>query len=174
MFLLNINRMCIHALLFAALLSGPRILLAATDIKLEAPDGQWHQLSKYIGHGKWAVVNFWGTRCPPCQEEVPELVMFHDAHSNRDAIVIGIAIDFPSYGYANKKEVADFVDAYLVSFPVLLADATASENMGVGTLQGLPSTYMYNPQGKLVGYQVGGITKTIIEQFIKRYESQNK
>lgn len=145
---------------------------AAPGLTLEGLDNKQHKLSKYIGQGKWTVVNIWGTRCPPCLEEMPELVLFHDTHENKNATVLGIAIDFPSYQYAKKGEVAKFVDDNLVSFPVLLSDASITERMGAGRLNGLPSTYMFTPDGKLVGYQVGAITGKIIENYIKRYESR--
>lgn len=141
---------------------------ADLEISLKSTDDSSHKLSEYIGHGKWVVLNIWGTDCPPCREEMPELVRFHDEHKNNDAIVVGIAIDFPSYGYANKKEVITFADNYLIDFPLLLSDASITEKIGLGRLEGLPTTYIFDPDGNVVGMQVGGITKEIIENFIKK------
>jgi thiol-disulfide isomerase/thioredoxin len=143
------------------------------DISLDSIDDSRHKLSDYIGHSKWVVLNIWGTRCPPCREEMPELVSFHDAHKNSNGIVIGIAIDFPSYGYAKKSEVADFADDYLIDFPVLLSDSTITEKIGLGRLQALPSTYLFDPDGKVVGMQVGAITKKILEDFINKLKLQS-
>ena len=130
------------------------------------------KLSEYIGHGKWVVLNIWGTRCPPCREEMPELVSFHDGHKDDDAIVLGIAIDFPSYGFANKNEVISFADDYLIDFPILLSDSTITEKIGLGRLEGLPTTYLFDPNGSIVGMQVGGITKKILEDFINKTKLQ--
>jgi len=60
------------------------------DISLDSIDDSKHKLSEYIGHGQWVVLNIWGTRCPPCRVEMPELVRFHDEHKNNDGIVIGV------------------------------------------------------------------------------------
>ncbi len=147
---------------------------AAYDLSLKSPDNSEHNISEYIGQGKWVILNIWGTRCPPCLEEMPELVLFHDQHKDKKAIVVGIAIDFPSYGYAKKKEVADFVDDYLIEFPVLLSDASITQRLGLGTLEGLPTTYLFTPDGAVVGMQVGGITRKIIEKFIQQYENKHK
>ena len=152
------------------LLCGAGIGTAAPDVWLEGVDGERHNLNEYIGRGKWTALNIWGARCPPCLEEMPELVHFHDDHKDSKAIVVGVAIDFPSYGYAKKDEVAQFIDDHLVEFPVLLSDASISEKIGVGRLEGLPTTYLYTPQGKLVGLQVGGITRNILEAFIEKYQ----
>ena len=146
---------------------------ASFDITLESIDDSEHKLSQYIGQGKWVVLNIWGTRCPPCREEMPELVRFHDEHNNHDAIVVGIAIDFPSYGYAEKDEVIDFADDYLIDFPVLLSDSSITDKIGLGRLEGLPTTYLFDPSGEVVGVQVGGITKKILEDFINKIKLQS-
>ncbi len=146
---------------------------ASPELSLYGIDDKNHKLTEYIGQGKWVVLNLWGTDCPPCREEMPELVQFHDAHNNTDAIVLGIAIDFPSYGYANKDEVILFADEYLIDFPILLSDSTITEKMGLGRLEGLPTTYLFTPEGKVVGMQVGGITKKILEDFIKKFKLQS-
>ncbi len=148
------------------------IAYADLDVSLKGIDGEQHKVSQYIGHGKWVVLNIWGTRCPPCREEVPELVRFHDEHHDSDAIVLGIAIDFPSYGYAKQAEVTSFADDYLIDFPILLSDSSITRKLGLGILEGLPTTYIFNPEGKVVGMQVGGISQKILENFIKKLKLQ--
>jgi len=146
---------------------------ASLDISLKSIDDSQHKLSEYIGHGKWVVLNIWGTRCPPCREEMPELVRFHDEHKDTDGIVVGIAIDFPSYGYANKDEVLTFADDYFIDFPILLSDSSITEKIGLGRLQALPTTYLFDPSGTIAGMQVGSITKKIIEDFINKSKRQS-
>jgi thiol-disulfide isomerase/thioredoxin len=160
------HRTNLTILLLLTLLSGN--VYASLDALLKSIDGSPHKLSEYIGHGKWVVLNIWGTRCPPCREEMPELVRFHDEHKDSDAIVVGIAIDFPSYGYAKLDEVASFADDYLIDFPILLSDSSITKKLGLGQLEGLPTTYIFNPNGKVVGMQVGGINKKILENFIEK------
>ena len=143
-----------------------------TDIQIEGLDKKQHTIHQYIGKGKWTVLNIWGADCPPCREEMPDLVQFHDDHKNTDAIVVGIAIDFPSYGYAIRDEVEKFVDDYFIDFPVLLSDASITQQLGLGRLEGLPTTYMYTPEGKLVGMQVGGINRAILEKFMIKHEKK--
>lgn len=141
------------------------------ELQLEGLDGNKHAISEYIGHDKWLVLNIWGTRCPPCREEMPELVMFHDEHEDDDAIVIGIAVDFPSYGYAKKQEVIDFSEDYFIDFTLFLSDARVTEKLGLGLLEGLPTTYVISPTGDVIGMQVGGITKKILEDFINKMKT---
>jgi hypothetical protein len=36
----------------------------------------------------------------------------------------------------------------------------------IGPIQGLPTTYLYNPDGKMVAQQVGAITRASVEKYI--------
>ena len=46
------------------------------DYSLPDMSGKTRSLEDY--RGKWVIVNYWATWCPPCQEEIPDLVDFHD------------------------------------------------------------------------------------------------
>ncbi len=129
-------------------------------------------LKEYIGKGKWVVVNFWGTHCPPCVEEIPELIGFHDANSDKNAMVVGVAVDFPSFGMADKKEVETFVDENLISYPILLASGELVRNITGDTLWGIPASYVYQPDGKLAIKHVGTLTRDMLEQFIRHYKPE--
>ena len=155
------------------LLGLPLALMAEPpDLRLPDLEGKLHALSEYLGKGKWTIVNIWGPRCPPCQEELPELVRFHDEHYKADAMVLGIALDYPSFGNAKVAEVADFAEEYLVEYPILLGNAEIVGKLGAGRIQAMPTTLAYTPEGELVAVQVGMITQEIIENFIRDYKPE--
>ena len=56
--------------------------------------------------GKWVVINYWATWCPPCLKELPELVSFHDARKDKDAFVIGI-----NYEQIDQTTLKEFVES---------------------------------------------------------------
>ena len=119
--------------------------------------GKEQRLQDY--RGKWVLVNFWATWCPPCLEEVPDLVSLHEAHRNIDLVVIGVALD------STEKSVREFVAKRHVSYPVVLGDHDLAAQ--VGDVDMLPTSYLYNPQGELVSYQQGMVTRNSIESYIK-------
>ena len=47
----------------------------AADFKVTDTNGKTHTLSGY--KGKWVLVNYWATWCPPCLEEIPDLIALH-------------------------------------------------------------------------------------------------
>jgi thiol-disulfide isomerase/thioredoxin len=159
-----------HALTLLLFLSLPLHAFASSpDVTLEGLDGKQHPMSEYIGNGKWVVFNIWGPGCPPCASEMPELQNLHDAHKDKDLIVVGMALDFPSFGYANKKEVQAFVEDNFITFPIVLGDHTTIQSMGGGHLQGTPTTLLFDPDGKLAAMQLGEINQQVVEDFIAKH-----
>ena len=90
-----------------------------------------HKLSDY--RGKWVVVNYWATWCPPCLTEIPELVDFHEDHKDKDAVVVGV--NFENIGVNGLKQ---FVDEYFMNYPVLRTKP--GPNSALGPIPGLPPT----------------------------------
>lgn len=118
-------------------------------------NGKAHALSDY--RGKWVLVNFWATWCPPCLEEIPDLLALEEAH--KELAVIGVAMD-----YKSKKEVMDFADDNLMSYPLVLGDEKTVSQFGDAEV--LPTTYLYNPQGKLVKRYRGSISRAAVEKLL--------
>jgi thiol-disulfide isomerase/thioredoxin len=145
-----------YLLALGLMLSMAASILAA-DFSMTDSTGKVHKLSQY--KGKWVLVNFWATWCPPCQEEIPDLIALHENKKN-NLVVLGIA-----WSYSDPKQVLAFADSMLINYPIILGDPeTASQ---IGPVEGLPTTYLYNPQGQLVAHQVGAITREDVETFIR-------
>jgi thiol-disulfide isomerase/thioredoxin len=148
-------------LFFAAALSTASFNVAAQPeskgFLLKDTQGVKHALSHY--KGKWVLVNYWATWCPPCLEEVPDLVNLYDHRRKKDLMVLGVVFD-----YQDTKEVTDYVDDMLMSYPIVLGDEEVTAQIGAADV--LPTTFIYNPQGKLVNIKRGLITRQYIEKII--------
>ena len=136
------------------------------EVRLKGLDGRDHTFSEYVNQGKWTVVNVWSTSCPYCRMEMPELQEFHDIHKDQDAIVLGLAIDFPSFGYPDPQNVKDFTRDYFIDFPSLLTDADQASGIIGEEISMLPITFFYTPGGERVGRWEGTITRREIEEVI--------
>jgi len=132
---------------------------AESDFTLTDAAGVSHDLKEY--RGKWVVVNFWATWCPPCLEEIPDLIAFHAKHKDLDAVVVGV--DYEDIG---DEQLSRFVKKLAISYPVLRADPDESQEFG--EVPALPTTFLINPQGEKVARQVGPITATALESYIRR------
>lgn len=138
---------------------------AAQEFTLQDLQGKTHHLADY--RGKWVLVNFWATWCPPCLDEIPELISLHNAHKDKDLLVIGIAMDSGSL-----KKVTDFVELHGMSYPVVMGDRKITAQ--IGSVDVLPVSYLYNPKGEQVSYQAGELTRASVEAYIKKSRSNSQ
>lgn len=121
--------------------------------------GKTHQFSDY--RGKWAIVNYWGTYCPPCLEEIPDLVHFSDKHK-KDAVVLGM-----DAGGTNIADLTDFAAENLMDY--LIAPVQESTLTAFGVLSGIPTTYVITPTGEVAARVVGIINLDAVEQLMQQY-----
>lgn len=150
---------CCFVLFFTAA-HADKAGFALTDLA-----GVQHELTDY--GGKWVIVNYWATWCPPCLEEVPDLVNLYDQRKDKDLIVLGVVFE-----YENIQEVEKFVDDMLMSYPIVLGSDRVVAQIGSAAV--LPTTYIYNPQGKLVKIKKGLITRQYIEELLARQSADHQ
>lgn len=134
----------------------------AQEFTLEDIQGKTHRLADY--RGKWVLVNLWATWCPPCLNEILELISLHNAHRDKNLLVIGIAIESGS-----RNKVADFAKSHNMSYPIVMGNRKVMAQFR--EVEGLPVSYLYNPQGKLVSYQMGEVSRASVEAYILRNAS---
>ncbi len=140
------------------------LTVLAVEMPLTDTHGNKVNLSSY--QGKWIVVNYWATWCPPCIIEMPELQAFHDRHAaTDDAIVLGINTEL-----IGEQQLQQFLDDYFITYPIFVSKPTQQSELGL--IPGLPTTFLVTPQGKVVARQVGPVTEEMIEQFIKKFQAQ--
>ncbi len=128
----------------------------AADFKFVDMQGKAQNLVDF--RGKWVLINYWATWCPPCQHEIPELKAMHGI----DLVVIGVAVD-----YRSAKDVARFVQNYDIHYPVVLG--TQDVTSQIGELDVLPTSYLYNPSGVQVSTQKGEVSQEMVKRYIKRH-----
>ena len=144
--------------LFLLLLTAlPTWAAQPVDFSYPDLDGKQVRLSDY--RGKWVVVNFWATWCPPCLQEMPDLDMFHTERSQKDAVVLGLNDEKLS-----ADRLKSFLKDYDIGYPVL--QVPRDETTVFGPVNVLPTTYLVSPEGKVVAAQKGLITADGISRFI--------
>ncbi len=120
----------------------------APAFKLEDMDQEQHRLEDL--RGKVVLLNFWATWCPPCRREMPSMERLYQKLNGDDFTVIAV----------NQMEDADHVFAYIgqlevdPSFTILFdKDSKVSSSFRVN---GLPTTYLIDKQGKIRYRAIGG------------------
>ena len=140
------------------LLVAAPVVAEKVDFTLQDLDGKSVSLSDY--RGKWVIVNYWATWCPPCLEEIPDLVDLYE--ENPDTIMV-LGIDFEE---VNEEYLKEFVDSHMISYPIMNTEPVPVTELG--PVLGLPTSYIISPDGERVARQEGPVTREAIEKYIAR------
>jgi thiol-disulfide isomerase/thioredoxin len=146
----------IRALLLFCLLTTP--VMAETNPSWVDLEGKTHKLSDY--QGRWVLVNYWATWCPPCMEELPELEILHSQHSDK-IVVLGV-----NFEDATPERLRKFTDDLFLSYPILPVGLNPMPHELVGEIPGLPSSFLVNPKGEVEVRHVGSLTADMVLDFI--------
>jgi thiol-disulfide isomerase/thioredoxin len=111
----------------------------AAQASLELDDG--NVLKAQSWQGKWVYINYWAQWCKPCAEEIPELNAF--AQANNDVLLLGVNFD-----KVNSATLLKQISAMRIEFPVVTNDIQQAFKHPMP--QGLPTTIVINPEGKIV------------------------
>jgi len=109
---------------------------------LQAQDILGRPVNKQNWGGKVVLVNFWATWCPPCREEIPELLALKKEYKDRLEIV-GISEDDDG-----PAEVLKFARQKGMSYPIVMATPELIE--AYGGVPALPTSFLIDTQGRVV------------------------
>lgn len=133
--------------LFASLgIHRPAAPSEAPDFTLKSLEGRSVRLREL--KGKLVLVNFWATWCAPCLHEMPSMERLYQTFKQTEFVILAVSMD------RQATEVAQpFVERLKLTFPILLDPASeVARQYGV---RGLPTTYLIDPDGLLIGAVIG-------------------
>ena len=105
--------------------------------------------------GKVVIVNFWATWCPPCREEIPDLVKLQARYKDHLQI-IGIAQDSGSI-----ENVKRFAADHGMNYPTILR--TPEIEKLFPPVSALPTSFFLDKDGRLAQKHVGMLNASLTE-----------
>lgn len=157
-----LNRSVVVAFALVASSAGAQsVQIGAPSPEIDLPSlaGGRVQLSKLRGHP--VVVSFWGTWCPPCRTEFPELVKAYQTYSAAGLVVLGVNGRDQEY---NTKDVQKFVKEFSVPFEIALDERGRTRTSFL--ILGLPTTAFIDSAGVLQAIHRGPINHDDLERGI--------
>jgi len=133
----------------------------APDFALTDIYGKEYRLADF--RGSIVVLNFWATWCPPCRQEIPDLVEFARDHEG-EVVVLSISVDDP------EADVAAFAAEYGINYTVLRDDGETAVAY-LGATGGIPQTYFLDAEGRARGHIYGSAPREEFEARLRRLES---
>lgn len=118
----------------------------APGFSLQDSAGATFKLADY--RGKVVLLNFWATWCGPCQEEIPWFIDFEREFKSRDFEVLGISLDERGW-----DAVKPYIVRKKVNYRVAIGDAALAQLYG--NVEGLPTTFVIDRQGRIARIHVG-------------------
>lgn len=147
----------IHKLVSVAKSPGSGL---ATDFTWES-NGKKMSLSE-VGKDKVVFLNFWGTWCPPCRREIPDIVEISNEMKN--VVVIGIALE-----RSGTDKLADFISQNKIPYDNIVGENSdlGKLTQAYGGISAVPTTFIIK-DGKIISTIVGGRNKDFFQQEIKK------
>ena len=142
----------------------------APDFKLATIDGEEFYLSDYSG--KVVMLNFWGTWCPPCRKEIPDLVNLQKKYNKDGLEIVGITLNSGS-----ASEIQKFADGEDMNYTIL-TDFGNDETHAVTNLYGqtlgqpissIPTTLIIDREGYIVKGYLGPRSEEVFYNDLKEY-----
>ena len=121
--------------------SGAKKALEFDTIQLKDLTGK--TINRNMYSGKTIFINFWATWCKPCLEEMPSIERAQEILKDKN-------IEFLFASDETTEHIEKFKTDHAYSFNYVTV-----ENMGTLNIAGLPTTFIFNPTGKLVFSEMG-------------------
>jgi peroxiredoxin len=139
-------------------------IVTAPLFSLPTLNGEKIRLADF--RGKVVILDFWATWCPPCQEGIPHLNELYREYRNKGLAVIGVSLD-----RVGPEEVQRFLDRKGVEYINVMGSEEVfqaySRLPGFGKIQGIPTAFLIDREGRVHKKFVGLTGKRIFETAIK-------
>ncbi len=121
-------------------------------------DSKNHEIDPAKWRDHWVIINYWATWCDACSQEIPELNQFYQ-HYHDKVVMYGV-----NYDNLTSNQLRNAIAQMQIQFPVLQTDPAKIFNLP--SLNVLPTTFILDPQGKLVKQLVGPQTTQDLENIV--------
>jgi thiol-disulfide isomerase/thioredoxin len=130
------------------------------NFSFEDLDGRTVTLDDQRFAGKPVLINLFGSWCPNCNDEAPELVRWYAQHQSQGLEIIGLAFEYSGDSQRDREMIARYAERHGIEYTLLLAGTTdkkdAAQQLGfVDKVIAFPTTIFLDREHQVVGIHSG-------------------
>lgn len=136
----------------------------ALDFSAQLQDGSDFSLSDL--KGKYVLLDFWGSWCPPCRKDNPNLVSLYNKYNSRGFEVVSVALEKNEKTWSKAIQKDGLIWPYhiLKTSRLVATDPLALKYQ----VKDLPSKFLIDPQGQIIGTNLSKAeTMAILDKHLK-------
>lgn len=111
--------------------------------------------------GKSLLITFFATWCPPCIQEIPNLIEVQNEFGPKKFSVVALSVD-----QGGSTLVKKLVEKKKINYPVMMADSRVTSDFG--GVYGIPTSFLINRRGNVVKKYTGYIPHSVLIKDIKQ------
>jgi peroxiredoxin len=177
------SALTVFALLFSLAHRSPAALIpaesdafngkTAPEFSFQAIQGDQISSKNFAGHP--VLLNFFASWCPPCREEIGDLLKIYSKYRDRGLVIVGAATDAKlipdTSAEQEKNDVAALVKRLAIPYPVGIASAEMVRDY---SFKGIPTTIFIGADGKIAHTLYGYHSPQKVEEWVQRLIAASK
>ncbi|MDR1814758.1 MAG: TlpA family protein disulfide reductase [Tannerella sp.] len=124
----------------ASAIGNPYINIVSCDTT-----GNAVELSQFVGHGKYVLLDFWAAWCPDCRKEMPQIVDIYNQFKDKNFEIVSYSLDRKEDAW--KKGINDLNMSWIQMSDL---DYWTSKGALFYAVQWIPTTILLSPEGKIL------------------------
>jgi thiol-disulfide isomerase/thioredoxin len=128
-----------------------RIALGASAPEFITKDTAGNNVDLKSYQGKYTLIEFWASWCPPCREESPTLVRLYDRYKNKGFDMLSVSIDTEKTRWTK----AIRKDGYVWE-NVSELDGYSGSTAALYTVTAIPNSFLLDKNGKIIAKNLRG------------------